>query len=191
LSFLGLLFLLDYYFTLLNYRLYQVKMKSFVETEHFELNPEFQKDVYAGKYRIVHALRVLLILLALFGLHAAERIFGPVLGFIGLNESMYLLSVATLLSAVLLIIFQHVRGLLLFRTFNRIPNLVSGHIMHTYRFDLESSKSEALAMTMVFVVVFIISPSVVTMGLALGPLLMFFQFQYWIKLAATKVKISQ
>lgn len=177
---MALMFFLDYFFTLMNYRLYQVKMKSIIETEQFELNPDFQKDVYAGSYKVTHLFWVIIILLAFFLLYKIEITSGSMLGFIGINQPLYLFMFAVLMTGLLFILFQHVRGLLFFKTFNKIPNLVSGHIAQTYRFSLENSKAEALAFTFVFAVIWVLIPSVVTFGFMCGPLVVYFQFQNWV-----------
>jgi len=167
---------LDYYLTLVGFKLYKSGYNKHVEIESYELNPRFRKSISKGQYSWHHLFFVIVGLLVLWGSHYLGNL--EVYGF---SMSTFYMLQGMLFSAFVYINTKHIQNILLFRLVRDNPYLLSGKLKQKLLFSLKAGQYGAISTAMLLFFVFIFVPSYFTFGVFLGPLVILFGQWKWQK----------
>ncbi len=162
----------DYFLTLAGAVLKDQKYGDHFKTEHYELNPVWQKQIAQKKWLnprhivLTIAISSILILLAEF-----EEMPEPFIqGFFGCFLALYGM-----------IIGRHLSNLLVFRYMSRKPDEISGQVTMTHALLLSLSLYQYLVGFVPLVLIAIFSPSPFVYGAFLGAALLMAVHLKWIR----------
>jgi hypothetical protein len=166
------LMFLDYFLTVWCSILSEKKYKDHFITQHYELNPLWQKQIAQKKWlNIRHIALVLLISAGLVYLLEFEPICDPIAeGILG----SFLVSFG-------LINGRHLTNILLFRYLIRHPNEISGQVSMAHSMQLSISKYQLLGFAIPLLLVTIFSPSPFVIGGLFGTITIIGYHFRWIQ----------
>ncbi len=180
------LIFLDYFLTVLGASLSRRKYAEHFRTEHYELNPMWQKAIAGRKWfnprHIAITVLFTLLLVCVCEL-VADMPDVPVRGLLG-----FVIVIFGALTG------RHLSNLLIFRYLIRRPHGVSGHVVLTHRFVLSLSSYQALVVVVPVCLIAVLSPSPFAVGGAVGTLFLlgvhFVWRRRWERRAAAKARDS-
>lgn len=178
---LATLMFLDYFLSLKQIRLYEVKYHKYIEYQYLELNPFQRESVETGRYNFKHFLYVLFLLAIVYLVHflGSNNIFK-------FTAKTFFIFQGILFSTFIYINSRHVQNIIIFNAVNQNPSMLSGKLKQKYIFSIKASSAHAVGTFLLLFTVFIFNPSYFTFGFALGPLLILYAHKKWVKVSKAK-----
>lgn len=169
----------DYYLTLLGKKYRDSAYLQHFTSEHYELNPAWQKDI--NKFKIFNYKHVLLVILITGYFYFASLL---------LRDSWFDLIFGALFCLYAYIIARHCSNILTYKFANRNPEQLSGKIIYGHIFSLKTSQYHSFTRGIFLLSFFVWTQSWFLLGGA-GALLLFSLTQIrWINAYKKKMKAN-
>ena len=164
--------LADYFLTIVGAKQRDKKYSEHFTTEHYELNPTWQKQIAQGKWLNPKHLLITTVvtLLLVLVIEAAEGVPEPLAqGILG--------GLLVFFGAV---IGRHLYNLLIFRDINRKPNEISGQVAMAHGLMLRMSLYQYVVVLIPLALIAVLSPTPFVLGGLLGVVLLLVHHLRWI-----------
>lgn len=169
-----ILMIIDYLLTLKSIALYKKIYSKYFEVESMELNPMFQKDMEKGRYNPKHALSMIFTCTIVFLFLIYDLIKS------GSNTiSVSIMPPMMIISMLLYINLNHIRNIWINKIIAKNPKYLSGKIKQKHIFSLKSARIYLVPFIVMLGVLFVLEPSYVTLGFALGPIGIYLKNLRW------------
>ncbi len=175
--FLPVLMLADYYLTIAGAVLRDKKYSQHFKTDHYELNPVWQKQVARKKwFSLRHTLLVVIITLVNYLL--LEH--WPLSMTHGFREEVFTGYLTCLFTFFGMIIGRHLSNILYFMRLNKNPHEISGQVLMSHASSLYLSLYQCLFILIPLTILVITNANAHTVGASLGAVLLIVIHLQWI-----------